>query len=209
MPGEFVVLSTGCALIGAMLGLVYASSGQHSHVYVLVFGGLFGVVPFVRVSSTAVARLEQIKRSLPTMVDLVCLGLSAGLDFPAAIKQLVDKSRNKRDALREELCVMLHELQLGKTRREVLELFAARAPVAPVREFAAAVIQAEEEGTPLAKVLAIQATVSRQHRSVRAEELASRTGLQLIIPMGLAFLTILILIAGPLALVVMEEFSRG
>jgi tight adherence protein C len=119
---------------------------------------------------------------------------------------VVEKSSRRGDPLREELTVILLDLQQGKTRREVLQLFARRAPAHEVREFVASLIQAEEEGTPLGTVLEIQASVSRQHRSARAEELASRAGVQMVIPMGLAFLTILILIAGPLGLVVMKEF---
>jgi tight adherence protein C len=202
-PREYVALVSMCSLIGAGLGGAYALLGDRSSIYVPVLAFMCGMIPYAKVSSTAQARLTEIRRGLPTMIDLLCLSLSAGLDFPAAIEQIVSKSRNQDDAMRAELRVMLRELQLGKTRRQVLELFARRVPVDTVREFVASVIQAEEEGTPLAKVLAIQANVSRNRRSTRAEELAARTGLQLVIPLGLVFLAVLLLIAGPLALKVM------
>lgn len=202
-PREFVVVIGLGSLLGAGLGGGYAILADRSVVYVPVLAFMFGMIPYAKVSSIAQARLNEIRRGLPTMIDLLCLSLSAGLDFPAAIEQIVSKSRNHEDGLRAELRVMLRELQLGKTRRQVLELFSKRVPVDVVREFVAAVIQAEEEGTPLAKVLAIQANVSRNRRSTRAEELAARTGLQLVIPLGLVFLAVLLLIAGPLALTVM------
>jgi tight adherence protein C len=202
-PREYVALVSSLTLTGAGLGGAYALLADRSPIYVPVLAFMLGVIPYAKVSSTAQERLTEIRRGLPTIIDLLCLSLSAGLDFPAAIEQIVSKSRNQDDAMRAELRVMLRELQLGKTRRQVLELFARRVPVDTVREFVASVIQAEEEGTPLAKVLAIQATVSRNRRSTRAEELAARTGLQLVIPLGLVFLAVLLLIAGPLALKVM------
>jgi len=208
-PREYMVVIGLCTLLGAGLGGAYSMLANRSSVYVPVLAFVCGMIPYSKVSSIAQARLTNIRRGLPTMIDLLCLSLSAGLDFPAAIEQIVSKSRNREDALRAELRVMLRELQLGKTRRQVLELFSKRVPVDTVREFVSSVIQAEEEGTPLAKVLAIQATVSRNRRSTRAEELAARTGLQLVIPLGLVFLAVLILIAGPLALKVMAGLANG
>ena len=208
-PREFIVLIGGLVLLGAGFGGLYSILGNRSSVYVPVLAFVAGMLPYARVSSIAQARLTEIRRGLPTMIDLLCLSLSAGLDFPAAIEQIVNKSRNREDALRAELRIMLREIQLGKTRRQVLELLSKRVQVDAVREFVAAVIQAEEEGTPLAKVLAIQATVSRNRRSTRAEELAARTGLQLVIPLGLVFLAVLMLIAGPLALRVMAGLASG
>jgi tight adherence protein C len=208
-PREYVVVIGLSALLGGGMGGAYAMAADRSAVYVPVLAFVCGMIPYAQISSIAQARLNEIRRGLPTMIDLLCLSLSAGLDFPAAIEQIVSKSRNHEDALRAELRVMLRELQLGKTRRQVLELFSKRVPVDTVREFVAAVIQAEEEGTPLAKVLAIQATVTRNRRSTRAEELAARTGLQLVIPLGLVFLAVLLLIAGPLALKVMSGLTNG
>jgi tight adherence protein C len=111
--------------------------------------------------------------------------------------------------LAEELGIVLRELSLGKTRREALEVFAARNPGTAVQEFVASVIQAEEEGTPLSEVLQIQATVSRQRRGVLAEEAASKASLQLLVPMVLAFFAVFLLIGGPIGLRLMEEFTRA
>ena len=63
-----------------------------------------------------------------------------------------------------------------------------------------AVVQAEERGNPLGDVLQIQAETSRQRRSVRAEELASKAGLKMILPMVLLLAAIMLLIIGPLML---------
>jgi tight adherence protein C len=111
--------------------------------------------------------------------------------------------------LAEEFSIVLRELSIGKTRREALAVLARRNPSACVQELVASVTQAEEEGTPLAEVLTIQATVSRQRRGVQAEEAANRASLQLMLPMLLVFLSVLLLIGGPLGLRLMQEFGRA
>jgi tight adherence protein C len=208
-PEELVVLTLLCGLSGASLGALYAWGGDGSPLSIAFLGVTLGLIPFVRIDGVARSRALRIQRGLPSAVDLMCLGLSAGLDFPAAIRQIVEKSAQKDDALIDELSLMLSEIQLGKTRREALELFALRNPLDSVKEFVGFVVQSEEEGNPLAQILSVQATVSRQRRAVRAEETASKAGIKIILPVGLVMLSVLILIAAPLMLNVIGEMSRG
>jgi tight adherence protein C len=126
--------------------------------------------------------------------------MSAGLDFPGSVRQLVEKSGSPDDPLVEEFTLMLQSLQLGRTRRQALEEFAARAPTYAVIEFVGAVVQAELRGNPLVDVLRIQAEVSRRKRTVRAEESAAKAGVALAGPLILVFLTILILIVAPIVM---------
>lgn len=208
-PEELVVLTALCGLGGASIGALYAWSEDGSPLSILFLAFTLGLVPFVRIDSLARSRALRIQRGLPSAVDLMCLGLSAGLDFPAAIRQIVEKSGQKEDALIDELSLVLSEIQLGKTRREALELFALRNPLDSVKEFVGFVVQSEEEGNPLAQILGVQAAVSRQRRGVRAEEMASKASLKIIMPVGLVMLSVLILIAAPLMLNVIGEMSRG
>lgn len=208
-PEELVVLTLLGALSGASLGAVYAWGGDGSPLSIAVLAVTLGLVPFLRIDGLARARAQRIQRGLPSAVDLMCLGLSAGLDFPAALRQIVEKSAQKNDALIDELSLVLSEIQLGKTRREALELFAQRNPLDAVKEFVGFVVQSEEEGNPLAQILGVQASVSRQRRAVRAEELASKAGIKIILPVGLVMLAVLILIAAPLMLKVIGEMSHG
>jgi tight adherence protein C len=208
-PAELWVLCGMLGFFGGSLGILYAASRDRSPLYAVFLALILGFVPVGRIQALVDERAKRVRQGLPACVDLMCLALSAGLDFPSAVRQIVDKSSQKDDPMTEELSVVLSELSLGKTRREALEGFAARNPSPSVNEFVASVIQAEEEGTPLAEVLQIQAKISRQRRSVRAEEAASRASLQLLIPMGLVFVAVLLLIGGPLVLKLMEEFGRG
>jgi tight adherence protein C len=139
-------------------------------------------------------------------VDLLVLCLSAGLDLPKALRHVISRSSNPRDPLVEELGLILQELQVGKTRKMALAHFAERVPLEPVREFVGALIQAEEHGNPLARVLQVHAEVSRQQRTTRAEEAAARAGVKMMIPMVLVFGSLLILIIGPMALSIKDHF---
>ena len=124
--------------------------------------------------------------------------MGAGLDFPGAVRQVVEKSGAPDDALVEEFTLILQGLQVGRTRRQALEDFAERVPSDPVKEFVGAVVQAELRGNPVAHVLRIQAEVSRNRRSVRAEEAAAKAGVAMVAPLMMVFVCILILIVSPM-----------
>jgi tight adherence protein C len=140
----------------------------------------------------------------------VALAMSAGLDFPGAVRQVVEKSSDPYDPLVEELGWILHKLGLGLTRRQALEEFAVRVPVGVVVEFVGAVVQAEERGHPVARVLQVQASQSRQQRSVRAEESAAKAGVALNGPLLLLFLSVFVLILVPIVIRVSRSaFFQG
>lgn len=173
--------------------------------YVLDMGGLTivmglllgGAIPYMQISGVAQERLKNVGRGLPYVIDLMALSMGAGLDFPGAVRQVVDKSSNPDDPLVEEFTLILQTMNLGRTRKEALLEFGRRAPIETVTEFTNSLVQAEDRGNPVAEVLAIQATVSRTRRSVRAEEMAAKAGVQMVGPLMLVFFCIMGLLMGP------------
>lgn len=202
LPEELASLSVLCAVLGLVAGGIAALMGKFgtSFLLVLAVGGFGAVAPFLWISGEAAERTKAIGRRLPNAIELIALGMGAGLDFPGALKQAIEKSGTPDDPLIEELSLTLQAIQLGRTRRQALEEFAERAPIEPVKEFVGAVVQAEQRGNPLADVLRIQAEISRQRRSVRAEEAAAKAAVAMIGPLLLALVAILILIVGPIAI---------
>ncbi len=200
LPEEFV----GLSVLGAGAGLACGwAAGVYTGIgHVLTIGtALFGAVaPSLTMSSASTERFKEINRRLPYAIDLLALGMGAGLDFPAAVRQVVEKSGAPSDPIVEEFTLMMRGLHLGRTRRQALEEFAARVPSDSVEEFVGAVVQAEMRGNPVAHVLRIQAEVSRQRRSVRAEEAASKAGVAMVGPLMLVFIAILLLIVAPMVL---------
>lgn len=182
-------------LIGAALD-AYADIGG---IFVVMLGAFGCLLPHLQVSGEIERRFKQVNRGLPHTIDLVALTMSAGLDFPGALRQVTEKTSDKRDAMYEEFQRILQELELGRTRKQALLAFADRAPTEAVRDFVSAVVQAEEKGNPLAEVLQIQATMLRMRRSVAAEESAARAGVLMMGPLMLIFATIMLIILGPFA----------
>jgi tight adherence protein C len=199
-PPEYVAVTIWCLIGGWLVGCAAARATHVGPILAVACGLLGGALPYLLISEQAQSRRKTINRRLPSAIDLIALAMSAGLDFPGAIKQLIDKSSDPNDPLVEELGFVLHKLDLGHTRRQALQQLAERAPTQAVLEFVGAVTQAEERGHPVVRVLQIQATTSREKRSVRAEEAAAKAGVQLVGPLVLMFLAILILVVTPVVL---------
>ena len=198
LPEEFVALNLLTVVFGAVVGsLLGAASGMAGIVTTLGTGyGLLGL--HLAVSNAAAARLHSISRDLPHAIDLLALSVGAGLDLPSALAQVIAKSGDSSAPLIEELSLMVSSLNFGRTRRQALEEFARRCPCDAVTEFVNATTQAEQRGTPVATVLQIQAGVARQRRTTRAEEVAAKAGVKLLMPLALAFLAVLILVVAPI-----------
>ncbi|HWA74339.1 MAG TPA: type II secretion system F family protein [Polyangiaceae bacterium] len=194
--GLSIITGLGGLAIGAMAGYL---SGMGN---ILIVGGtLIGfALPFMRISEAAAERMKNVDRRLPSAIDLLALAMGAGLDFPGSVRQVVEKSGSPEDPVVEEFTLILQSLQLGRTRSQALEEFAARVPVDSVVEFVGAVVQAELRGNPVVDVLRIQAEVSRRKRTVRAEEAAAKAGVAMIGPLVLVFLCILMLIIAPIVM---------
>jgi tight adherence protein C len=189
----FILSSIGGGVVGTVAGYFLEMT-----VLLGIVGVVIGAVaPYMIVSGEAQERIKNISRGLPYVIDLMALAMGAGLDFPGAVRQVVDKSSNPEDPLVEEFTLILQTLNLGRTRKDALVGFADRAPAASVSEFVNALVQAEERGNPVAEVLLIQAGTSRTRRSVRAEELAAKAGVKMTGPLMLIFLAVLALIVAP------------
>ena len=188
-----IISGVGCGVLGGIAGYVMDMGGL-----TVVIGVMLGLAgPYMQISGVGQERLKNVSRGLPYTIDLMALAMGAGLDFPGAVRQVVEKSSNPEDPIVEEFTLILQTLNLGRTRKDALEEFARRCPVDAVTEFVNALVQAEERGNPVAEVLSIQATVSRTRRSVRAEEMAAKAGVKLVGPLMLVFFCVMGLLLGP------------
>lgn len=204
-PEEYVSLSMVSAVGGAAFGVVMGVLMGNIGLLVIICCALGGALPYLQISGEAQRRLKEINRGLPYVIDLMALGMSAGLDFPGAVRQVVQKSSSPDDPLIEELTRILQELQLGRTRRQALLDFGKRAPTPSVTEFVSALIQAEDRGNPVAEVLQIQAGVSRMRRTVRAEEAAAKASVKMVGPLFLLFACIMLLVMGPMIMTIANQ----
>jgi tight adherence protein C len=138
---------------------------------------------------------------LPDALDLLTISVEAGLGFDAALAKVVEKMDGP---LVTEFRQALAEIRMGRTRREALRDIVARADAQPVANFIGAIVQAEQLGVPIAKVLQIQSQQLRIERRQRAEEAAAKAPVKMLFPMvGCIFPTIFIVILGPAIVTVM------
>ncbi len=190
-----------CLLSAAALAAIAFAIGVATGVTRLIAipGLAFGLLlPRLQVHEITRARVKEITRGLPHAIEIAALCMGAGADFPAALRLLVSADGTaKAGALNHELSLILEQLELGHTRREALLDFSDRVQTPAVRDFVAAVIQAEEKGNPLAKVIQIQGRMLNQRRSVAAEEAAARAGVMMIAPLMLLLCAILVILMGP------------
>lgn len=159
---------------------------------------LCGWLPIGRVRALVQERAKQLERSLPTAMDFCVLCMGAGADFPGALRFVVTELGAAHAVCREELSQLLAELSLGRTRVEALAALGQRTGSAAVRELVATLCRSEEKGTPLIDALTIQSTTLRQRRSVRAEELAAKARVKMMVPLMLMMGCLLLIVFGPM-----------
>ncbi len=202
---EVLALTFLTSVASGAAGLVLCNIAMLPVSVAFVAFGLGALVPWSRISSAAMDRGRAVNKALPGTVDLGALCMSAGLDFPGALRQIVETSPDRDAPIIEEFGRILQELELGYTRRRALESFADRVPTTPVQEFVNTVVQAEEKGNPLSDVLQIQARMQRMRRSIAIEEMASKASLQLLGPMMIIFVCVVTLLIAP----VLIRYSTG
>jgi tight adherence protein C len=205
---EYIGLSILSFFGGLCFGAVAGAMTGMGIVMVIIIGPLGAAMPYLQIQSAAELRMKGINRGLPYAIDLIALAMSAGKDFPGAVRQVIEKCSDPEDPLMEEFSRILQELGVGRTRRQALLGLAERVPTESVQEFVNSVVQAEEKGNPLADVLQIQAGMTRMRRSVRAEQQAAKAGVQMIGPLALLLLCIIALILGPMFLKLGDQASE-
>jgi tight adherence protein C len=144
---------------------------------------------------------------MPDALDLLTICVEAGLGFDAAMAKVAEKWENE---LSLAFGRAIREVQLGKLRREALRDMADRIGLAEMTSFIAAVIQSEQLGVSMAKVLRIQSDQMRVKRRQHAEEEAHKAPIKMLIPMGLLiFPSLMILLLTPAALRLMHSALGG
>ncbi len=204
-PSEFfgVRLVAGVAL-GGLIFLVLAIANVEwlpRLGFTVVFAALGFMLPALWLGQKIRSRKQSVIRSLPDALDLLTICVEAGLGFDQSMQKVAEKWD---DDLSRAFARVLHEIRLGKSRREALRDLANRLDVSDVTSFVAAVIQAEQLGVSIAKVLRIQSDQLRVRRRQRAEEKAHQAPVKMLFPMVfLIFPAIWIVLLGPALLQVL------
>jgi tight adherence protein C len=211
-PTEFLgVRGLAGILLATMTFLLLTLTGQYLPkrlLATLVAGGLgFYLLPTLWLSSKIRRRQAEIVKALPDALDLLTISVEAGLGFDAAMQKVAEKWENELSLAFNRV---IQEIQMGKLRREALRDMADRMDVSDVSSFVAAIIQADQLGVSIAKVLRIQSEQMRIRRRQRAEEKAHQAPVKMLFPMVfLIFPALLIVLLGPAILTVMKSGVFG
>lgn len=171
------------------------------------FGMLGFYFPQLWLSSKISRRQKDIRKAMPDALDLLTICVEAGLGFDAAMAKVSEKWETE---LSLAFARVIREIQLGKLRREALRDMADRVGVTEMSSFVAAVIQSEQLGVSLAKVLRIQSDQMRIRRRQLAEEEAHKAPIKMLIPMGLLiFPSLMIVLLTPAALRLVKSALGG
>ncbi len=188
--------------VGLLSGLIFVSVivvwgtvGIQQAAVVLMFGAVGWMLPGTWLKGRVKTRQKQVQRALPDALDLVTTCVQAGLGLDAALARVADKSSGP---LADGLTRMLRDVAMGKLRREALTEMADRIGVDELTSFINSIIQAEQLGVGIAKVLHVQSEQMRTRRRQRAEQTAHEAPIKMIFPLVLfIFPAFMLIILGP------------
>jgi len=159
-------------------------------------------LPALQLQSQIKRRQDGIIKSLPDALDLMTICVEAGLSFDQAMGKVYEKWESD---LAIAFGRVLQEIQLGKMRRDALRDMASRMEVPDMTTFTAAIIQADQLGVSISKILRIQSDQMRVKRRQRAQEKAQQAPVKMMIPMVLLiFPSIWIVLLGPSIIILMH-----
>ena len=201
-----VVAFVAATLSLALLGLIGGNFG-----FGLTAAAALGMVGFLLpdfwLSRRIKRRRKLILLAIPDTLDLLTISVRAGLGFDAALGKVVEKTKGP---LADEFRRALAEIRVGKSRREALRDIVARTQVQALSNFIGAIIQAEQLGVSISKVLQVQSEQLRIERRQRAEEMAAKAPIKMLFPLvGCIFPSLFIIILGPAISLIALNLKTG
>jgi tight adherence protein C len=196
-PTTFLAAKGLLAVFGALVGVIVGSmagSGTGMLLTVaLAASGFFAPDYFVTLKARG--RRERVKADLPDALDLLAVSVEAGLGFDGAIAKITE---HMEGPLADEFSLALGEMRIGESRQDALKRMADRVDAPELSSFTRAIIQADQLGTSLGRILRVQAADSRLRRQAAAEEKAMKAPIKMLFPTVLfIFPAIFLVILGP------------
>jgi tight adherence protein C len=206
---NFVGLRVVAALVLAALGFVLSLLSDISFLQrlllALALGGLGYFLPILWLGRRTRQRQSALLRALPDGLDMLNICVGAGLGFDAALSRV---SEQWKTPLADEFNRVVGEIRLGKTRRQALLDLARRTEVMELENFVATIVQADQLGVSIAKVLRTQAEQMRILRRQRAEEQARQASIKLLFPLVfMIFPSLLAVLLGPAIPKILDAFG--
>ncbi|HKB93712.1 MAG TPA: type II secretion system F family protein [Gaiellaceae bacterium] len=196
-PQAFLASKAAAGVAGLVVGIALGASSSAAGALVLgcILGAVGYILPAIVVTSRARRRQAGLVAQLPDALDLLAVSVEAGLGFDGAIAKL---TQHMRGPLTEEFELALGEMRIGESRADALKKLAERAGAPEIASFVRAIVQADQLGTSLGRILRVQATDTRLKRQAVAEERAMKAPIKMLFPTVLfIFPAMFIVVLGP------------
>ncbi len=201
----------GAIVVGILFFLLFVVGGVFKFPILIAFlmtgvGAVFGyTIPEFWLGGRVKKRQKAILLMIPDTLDLLTISVRAGLGFDAALAKVVEKLKGP---LSDEFRRALAEVRVGKARRDALRDIVPRTEVIPLTNFIGAIIQAEQLGVSVSKVLQVQSEQLRIERRQRAEEQAAKAPIKMLFPLvGCIFPSLFIVILGPAIILIVQNLA--
>ena len=196
------------AVAGLAIGLILPL-GLPLVVSVPVAGAVLAAVGFVLpdvwLEQRIRQRRQQIQRSLAEATDLLTLVVESGMSLDEGLLSITERFHN---ALGDEIGKVLREIRLGRPRMAALESMADNAGVPDLHHLVESIVQSDQMGVPIARLLRVQATEMRRRQRQSAQERAAQASSRMVFPMvGCIFPVLWIVLLGPAIVQVMKSFK--
>jgi tight adherence protein C len=202
------IKAIGAGIGAALLFLIVGILGRNLTMGILlaIVGiGIGYVGPEFWLGRRVRGRQKKILVGIPDALDLLTISVRAGLGFDAALGKVVEKMKGP---LVDEFRRALAEVRVGKQRRDALRDIIARTEVQPLTNFIGAIIQAEQLGVSISKVLQVQSEQLRIERRQRAEEQAAQAPIKMLFPLvGCIFPSLFVVILGPAIILIVQNLK--
>ena len=154
-------------------------------------------------------RIERMRNSLPDMIDLMVICTESGMSIDAAIARISQEMARTNPDLAQEFYLAALEMRAGASRIEALRNLALRSRLEDLEDLVSVLVQADKFGTSLAESLRVQSDMMRSRRTQRAEELAAKIPVKMLLPLILfIFPTLIMVLLGPAIIQVIQVFSK-
>ena len=206
-PNGFLAAKVLTGVTGLFAGAVLGSSrGTGTALMLGLLGaGMLFVLPDMALTFRARSRNETIRGELPDVLDLLAVSVEAGLGFDGAIQKVTE---HMHGPLVDEFSLALGEMRVGESRADALRHLADRVDAPEMAAFVRAIIQADQLGISLGRILRVQAADSRHRRQAAAEEKAMKAPIKMLFPTVLfIFPAMFVVILGPAMISLLDTFS--
>jgi tight adherence protein C len=196
-PTGFIAAQGIMVIAGGFFGLIVGgmASPAKAPLFALALGLLGFMLPKLVLSSRVQKRQASVAVELPDALDLLSVSVEAGLGFDGAVQKLTE---HMKGPLIEEFEMALGEMRIGEGRQEALKKMAQRSASPEMGSFVRSIIQADQLGISLGRILRIQATDSRMKRQMLAEEKAMKAPIKMLFPTVIfIFPAMFIVVLGP------------